>query len=856
MSVPGSLPRWILVSALCGAPCLLGGASVARAQGEAQGEAEVDADYRLHDTVYVRGQAQPLRGTILEGAEAGASRLKIRLVNDIITEMPRDRVERIVARETPKSAYKTRSERLAKAGSAELHARLARWVHGHGLRAEAEEQLTLATQRAASPTEALPHRTFLVTLLEERLDELSADDPSRGDLQEEILGHTRAAGAEGEPVLLLARAHVLTQLGLLESALPLMAQARLILETRAAQAPPPGEGGADEGEAGEGEAGEGEGEAAPEEPPPAPRRPPVRRFGRDGERIPGPRAPDPAPNGKAAPAPPSDNSSQLLPGLGEFDRGLYRRLLSDLAALALRTDAPEQARLAYARILEIWPEDLAALVGQAQLAPWAGNVESAVAAIEPALRVHPGDARLLLARGQLRYLSGSLGEAQADLERALRGAGSEGELPRAAGTALALVHLAAGRVAVAEPLLEAADADPGYGPARLAKALSSEIQGDLPTAVVHASEAARLLTGQPGEAHYLRAFALQRAGKVEDAGRALIDALRGGYDFQLVSRARIELARAQGDEQAEARLVELLARSSAAPTPAQLAALGRVYVRQGRLVDAQLAFKRGLELAPTHTDCLRGLAYCAYTRDDRLKAHGLFKQLLEQDKDDTWTKRGLKQLEQVSLRRVWTDDFQRPDGDVLNAWTVQAPYGIGATLQGQALRFAGAQANDPRGKTLVTREIEGETVVKLELRLRVASTNQARVGIRLELRDKKIVLFRNPQDGHLYASSVSGNNRPWTDPADLGPMGSGARTIAIDIEDARTGLVGFLCEGERLGEVKLGNLSGRKAELGIYGQGAQLGDTVEFTCEQVWIYVERAAQAPKVKGPQGGGDGF
>jgi len=812
------------------------------AQAAAQ---EVDADYRLHDAVYLTGKDEPLRGTILAGAEAGAARLKIRLVNDIVTEISRNEVARIVPRETPASAYKSRSAAIAKSGDASLHGRLATWVLGHGLTPEAEKQFALAAKVASDPESALPYRVQLVILLEARLAELSDDDPTLPALQEAILSQARAPAAAGEPALLVARARVLVELGMPERSLAPLTKARGLLEIKASEAPAGGDEGGDEGSDDGGQDG-----AQPEETPAPPRRP-VRRFGRDGERIPPANKPKPGPT-KAAPEPPTDNSASLLPGLNSDERTLYRVVLGDLAAVALMNDAPETAQQANARILEIWPEDKDSLLSQARLASWAGDVPAVIKSFEGALRVHVEDPELLLARGQLRYLTRSLGEAQADLERATKAAGTEGDLARAAHTALALVHLAAGRTQPAIPLLDVADSDPGYGPARLAKAFLSELSNDPSTAAVHAEEAARLLqAGRPdgaGEAHYLRAYALQKGGKLEEAARALVEALRQGYDFQLVSRARIELARAKGDDAEEARLVELLVRSSPAPDPEQLAALGRVYIRQGRLSDGERVFKQGLAQAPTHRGCLMGLAFCAYTKDDRLKAHAFFKQLLEQDPKDAWSKRGLKQLEQVNVRRVWTDDFQRPDGEVLNAWSVESPYGVGINLAKGAMRFTGQQANDARGKTLVTRVIEGETVAKFEARLRVSSTNQGRLGIRLEVRDKKVVLFRSPQDGRLYASTVLGN-RPWTDPVDLGPFGSGAHTLAIDVEDVTQGRVAFLRDGVRLGEVKLNNISGRRRTvLGIYGQATQLNETIEFSVDQVWVYIERTARKPKRRG--------
>ncbi|HBP21182.1 MAG TPA: hypothetical protein DEA08_25770, partial [Planctomycetes bacterium] len=279
-------------------------------------------------------------------------------------------------------------------------------------------------------------------------------------------------------------------------------------------------------------------------------------------------------------APASDNSDELLPGLSSADRQLYRRCLGDQAEVALAAGVDQVARGAYERRLAVWPEDGPASAGLARILSRVGERQAGIDQLGRALTVTPTDRGLLLLRGRLRYLQRSFGEAQADLERALQAAANDPLEARPIQVALGLVHLAAGRLKAARPLLEAADAEPGYGPARLARALLSELEGDLPTAEVHASEAIRLLQSGRAEAHYQRAYVLRKAGKLSEARDALVEALREGYGFQLANRARIDVAQAERDAAAEARLTELLVRSAPAPTPNQLAALGRVYLRQ------------------------------------------------------------------------------------------------------------------------------------------------------------------------------------------------------------------------------------------------------------------------------------
>jgi hypothetical protein len=840
------------------------------AQEQTPIENEVDAPYRLHDVVWVTGQRKSLKGTIISGRDPGPHKLEIRLVNDIVTEVDRERVREIQSRETPQSAFRSRSKRVESTKNPDLHRRLAEWGLTQGLGLEAEKQLELAAKRAKGAS-AVTHRERVVDLYEARLGELDPEAPEIAKIQERILAHAKATGGEASPRLLVGRARVQLQLGLAESALPLLAKAKTLLDAFSQDAsrntePKDGEDGEDEGgedEGGEDEGGEDEGsedEGGEDEggedkgdedkgEPKTPRKRPGRGFGRGDEDLePNQRRAPP----KAPPAPakePTDNSGTLLPGLIKAERILYRELLADQAYAALRAGTPEVAKQAYARRLEVWPEDVAASLGQARLFSRADQRAAAIAQLTKALAVYPKSDELLLLRGQLRYLESAFGEAQSDLERALVAAGEDAFARRPVEVALGLLHLAGARFPEAKKLLEAADADPGYGPARLGRALLSELQGDLPAANTQAAEAQRMLGKARGEAHYVRAWALRKSGKLAEASAALVEGIRDGYDFELASRARIDIARQASDGKQEARLTELLVRSATTPTPDQLAALGRVYLRQERAVEAQRLFSRGLKITPTHAGCLRGLAFCAYQRDERLKSYALFKQLLEQDKDDAWAARGLKHLEQARSRRVWTDDFDRPDGDVLNAWTVEAPFGVQPRIVDKALSFSGAQKNDPQGKTQLFRAVSGETVVKLAAKLRIADTNQGRAGIRMESKSYQAILFRNPQDGGVYSSTRRGN-QPWSTPKNLGRWpGPGPHTLAIDVEDPKRGRLAFLVDGDRRGTAEVGNTSRRHAvTLSLYAQGSQEGDRVEFSVEQAWIYVLRPPKKAKPGG--------
>lgn len=828
---------------------------------------EVDADYRIHDVVYVKGIAEPLRGTILKGRAPGPHKLVIQLRNNIKTSVKRDDVTRIIGRETPAGAFRSRSKAIRTGGDAALHRRLAEWGVKHSLREPAEAELLRAIRAAkADPKAALGHRERLVTLLQERAAEL--DGESKDPLFEQIMTQAIASKVFS-PRLALARAQITLFLGLTEQAVPLLKKARDALETKAKGPPPPDDGGGEDGGGGEDDGGGDDGaggdddggggekkddDGADDEPKRDNNRQP-RRIGRDGEPVPPPKRDDDGGGGGGpAPAAPKadDNGTTKLPGLTRAERALWKQVLLTLAQTAERLTQRGTATATYRRVLEVYPQDGITSIGLARTLVSVGKHDDAVTQLTEALRVAPQNAELLRTRGQVHFLKGADREARTDLRAALGNLkdGSSSEA-RSARTALGLTHLVAGRFGKAKRELEAADSDPGFGPARLARGLLSELSGDSSGAEVHYDQATTLL-GPKGlaEAAYLRSFARKKAKNLDGAKTSLEEALRAGYDFQLVMRALVDLAKAKKNETERARLVELLVRSAKAPSADQLAALGRVYLAQKRIQAALDLFTRGLKQTPNHLPCLRGLAFCAYAEDQRDKARGLFKQILAGDPKDAWATQGLRNLEEARTRRVWTDTFERKGPSVLNAWKVESSFGVNVKLQGQRLRFSGKQANEAEGKTVVWREVRGETVVKFEATFGVADTNQARCGLRLELGARHLVFLRDPRDDTLYMSVSRNGGSLWADAKPLGSWpGSGNHTLAIDVEDAKLGKVGFTVDGQRRGGIKIGNISRvRTTRLVLYGQGTKLDDTAEFSVDVARVYVLRAPDGPRKKG--------
>jgi tetratricopeptide (TPR) repeat protein len=807
----------------------------------ARAQEAIDADIRLFDTVRVEGLAEPLEGTILEGREVTAPRLKIRTKQGVISEWPRNKVLEIIDRESPESAFRSRSARIKDKGTAMEHRLLGEWALKNGMRIEAENELRLAAEVEKDPTKSLTHRERLMDLIDERLPELSGaarDATLEGILVE--VGKAEAAGS-ASPRLLLARARVAHELGLPEVARGALEAARDGLEGKAQGAAV--------------ETPRDPGAPAPADPTPPPQRKPP-GFKRDGEGLdPGPpptREPDTGP-----PAQPEDKSDAELPGLTYPERDRWRQVLLLLGELEARAGNVDEASAAYERVLEAWPQERTACIGMARLCVSEGAVRQAHGLLNGAVRVFKGDGELLLLRGQVTLLLRDLDAAKLDFEAALKSQASTPESPlaRDANTGVGLVLLAAGQFDLAEKALAAADVAPGHGQAKLARAVLAECRDDLTGAKALYEEAARLLAPRAGEAHYGLAFVHARATDatgLDAATTALREAVRQGFDLELALRALTDLAVRRGDAQAEARLLELHARSVATPSPDLLGRLGRAYLRQDRLDEAKALFDRGLEAAPDHAACLRGLAYHAYARDERDAARALFERLLKLDPKDAWATRGLRNLEEARTRRVWVDSFDRAGPEVKNSWRVEAPFGLKVELADGRAFLSGRQANEAEGKTRLSRTVAGEQVVKLEARLVLdRAGSAARAGLRFETPTGiGVVLFRDA-DGALKVTWTKSKTAPPEDPRPLGEWpGPGPHTLAIEVENPADGTIALWVDGVRRGELKLAGLGAPRgeAELSVYAQGLQLGEQVEVLVDEVRVYVRREAGAGRTGG--------
>lgn len=829
----------------------------ARAQDEA-----IDGDFRVHDRVVVEGVPEPLVGTILEGRDGGP-RLKIRTVQGVVTEFPRDKVREVIPRETPESAFRARSARIKERGTPGEHRLLAEWGLKHGLLDGAEAEMALAADREKDPARSREHRERLVELLERRLPDQPAD--GRDAIREKILRQAAKAEAGGASARLdLARARVALALGLNETARVPLQRARAALEAKLQAAPPPSTD--TSAPPPQTEAPEPRTETAP---------PPRRTFNRDGEALdPGPKEP-PAPP-PSAPEPPIDRSDVELAGLAPAERDAWRSTLLLLAEVELRAGKRSEAQEALERVLEVWPQEREACLVLARLHVSRGQRGAALDLLAGALKAYPIDAELLLCRGQVRTLLRDPG-ATDDLTKALTAATQQAQpdesrpsppgtpppaadspLVRDVRTALGLAHLVAepARFKEAGEQLVAADAAPGHGPARLGRALLAECQGNAAEAKTHYEEAARLLVPRGGEARYGLAFVRAEQGDAQGARAALREALREGFDVDLTLRALEDLAARRGDAAEELRLLEVHARQTSDPSPDLLARLGRAYLREERVEEARSVFERGLAEAADHVGCLRGLAWVVYRADDRPRARDLFTRLTTLDPEDEWAKRGLKQLDDTTTRRMWTDAFDRAGPEVKNSWTVEASWGVKVELVDGRCYFSGKQANDAGGKTRLARTIKGETLVRFEARLALDRLAPGvRAGIRLEAvrgadTGPGVVLFRDG-DGRLKLSLCKTPRGGYEDPVDLGDWpGTGLRPLAIELEDPKTGAVAIWIDGQRRPLSSPLTGLGGDIEVSAYVQGNKLDVPVDASIDDVRLFIAREAGST---GGAGGG---
>ena len=798
----------------------------------ALGQEEIDADYRVYDTIYLKDVAEPIVGTILERS-GGEVTIRKQGSNIVFTKR-NDEVADIVPRQTPEEAYRERAKRLGDAGDAALHRRLGEWCLDQSLIQEAEAQVALAAKQSPGP-EGLDHRVRLAELLLARFPE-DADAPGAGEVYEQLLATVEVAGEGAAPLLDLAQAKVALAIGLSESALAPLERARDGLEALAAG--PPADDDTTPAPA-----------ASPSDAPPNDDDSTGPRYGRDGEQTLDPRGPrwDDRPRaGQPAAADAEDRSAELLAGLPKRWHPAFEEVYRTLARLQLEAGQTSAAERSYARLREVWPEHALAAIGLARTQIVAGQREAARETVNAALQSSADDPRLRLLSAQLAYLARELGSARTDLEAAARALAdaADSRLVRRVHTTRGLVELLDAKLDAAAQHLALADADPGYGPARLALGVLAECRGDAVGARQHYEEALRLYGGnQAGEVNYALAWLLAETGDAAGAERELRRAVQDGYDLRLALTAMLELAQRNGDSELVGRVSEALVRAAPSPRPALLAALGRSYVEQGRLSEAEALFRRGLEQDPKHLPSLRGMAYCAYSADDRESAADWFQRILALAPDDAWAAAGQRNLVEAQTRRFWADPFEQAQVDA--SWSEHAEYGVRIKVESGRLVFSGPQANSANGKTMVSRVVKGEQLVRVEAAYDMGP-GDARAGLRWQAEKGATVVLFHDFDGKVRYSWQRNARSGWEDPVELCDWpGTGAHVLAIDLVDPKQGQVEFSVDGQLVGQLKLAGRPGDDT-VSLYVQGRKLGHDLDVAVDEVRLYVHR--DAPRQRG--------
>jgi tetratricopeptide (TPR) repeat protein len=828
--------RLVLVLVLVLAP-------LTRAQDE-----PLDADPRPLDRIWLTGNDDPIECEIQESPDP--SKIVYKKKGNTIT-VDRTQVARELHRQTPLDALKERAERI-KAGTPEEHRKLGDWAWRQGLEPEALVELRKSVQAATDPQASIPFRARLARLLVARANHLDGD--AREDVWDELfkLGKKCEKLNAVSPEVQLGLARALLAQGIAPPAIPYLEKAQGTL-AQAAAGPPVVE----------------DPKVAPlvkEDPKPVVKDPPkkedapkgdgtrpVRRGDRNGADPNG--NPPKAPPVKQEAVPLEDHAQEKWPGIPADRRLVYRDVLLSLGEAYMKTDRPTDAVTALGPVIECWPQDKAGLMLRAQAKVLTGDAKGAVSDLGPAIAAYPEDASLLRDRGIASYAAGDLDAARVDLEKSLALGIDD---PRPVQAHLGLVHLRAGRFPEAKTAFDAASSGGAYGLAKLGLGLLAELQGHPEDALALYDEARPLLE-QDGLVSYSLALARIKANKLDDAQQAARVALKEGLPFPSGARTLAAVARAKGDAKTEVRILEELVGSGVRASADDLYALGRAYATADRLDDARLVFDRAIALVATHVPALLGAGYVRYAADDREIARDFFQRALVAANPDPaapptpevfFAKRALKNLEDARTRRVWIDRFDQDEGDVKNGWTVHAGYGVDVSVKGKKLVFDGTQKSEvDGGKTRISRELPGQTIVKFEARLDLSKARDARAGIRFETDKGNAIVFRDKDE--LFMATANQGPQITEDKVKIGawPKDDRPHVLAIEIEDVGASLVSFWLDGDRLGNpVKIGTMGrATKPSLSVFA-AATAGTALVAVAEEVRIYALRPQASSKSGG--------
>jgi len=543
---------------------------------------------------------------------------------------------------------------------------------------------------------------------------------------------------------------------------------------------------------------------------------------------------DPVPaTGTAEVATPS--ASAPTGSAGPIDgASLAREVRLELGNLALEVGRAEVAARAFAALSGAAPDDAGALIGAGLAAFARGDLEVAAAHMERASELEPTRATGHILGAAIAVHQGDLAKAEGLLKRA-EGLGApmhpEGALYGAVAAALA------GKVVTARARLTGVEAGPPYGAeAALAEGLAAEIASDTATAIAAYDRAAEADPAMAGVARVARAQALFGRGDRAAAEESLKEAARAGYDFADVASLLARSRREAGDFAAAVRFARYAADARPQDPDVQYA-LGRSYLGAGKPDDAEAAFDAALALDAEHGYALAGKARVLYGRGDFAAAQGLFRRASMLEPGLEFAGLALRRLEEAATRRLWRDEFERPDAkDVRNRWTEDERFGVEAGVQGGRLTFTGVQTGEELGRTSVVRDVEGLRFAELRVVMDASRAGRARAGIRLAVSDGEVAFFRTPEGRLAYAVR---SQATWSESKDLGawPAGGGAHALWIAIGGPARDEVVFGLDDKELAHPKISKFGGsNRFSCAVYVL-APLGASVDVSCDEAQLFV-------------------
>lgn len=540
--------------------------------------------------------------------------------------------------------------------------------------------------------------------------------------------------------------------------------------------------------------------------------------------------------------------------------GLDRVVWLELGDLALGLGRLEKAEEAYRALGDAEPR---ALEGLGLCAFARGDLGLARERFDLAGAADPGRADFAIEGGIALFHAGDLEGAEKAFARADELKDERPELLLYEGLAAA----ARGRVKRADALLARAaqgekgakDAPVVHAEAILGRGLAAEIAGRPGEAIsrygeafdVAAAPAAKPEAGPlAGLAALIRAQAHAARGEAPLAEEALRSAAREGYDFPTIAA---EIARARRDVRDFATAVRYsrYAEARRPQDPEILAGLGRSYLGAKDLDEAEVAFDAALALAPESVEALLGKARIVYGRGEYPAAEKVFRQALDLDPGNAYASLALRRLAEAKERRVWRDDFHRPDAqDVKNRWEEDERLGVEAAIRGLRLVFAGKQTSDDMGGiTKVSRAIEGARLAEFRVRLDAAGSAAGRAGIRLQSREGgEVAFFRDEDNALAYVVRPPGRDFGEKQRAGAWPRDAGAHELWFAIGGTDRGEIVFGVDQDELARTKIAGFGKATAfTCSIYVQ-APLGATVDVAVSEARIFVVKEKRAGKTGG--------